>query len=392
MTDNLERYENESIEDTLYRLGTWKTNGKLNCTWDDIADVLNAEYDENYCESRYRKLYYQMSHNTSYTQPLLFNTELDNDLRKNIREIEKKRVQIQREKNDYRKDLRIEALYDQIIQLFKEKLERIESINIIQPSEKRTDKVLYALLSDIHYGLDFKTSYSEYNPETAKKRVLDYAWKIVHIGRLEGISEIYVSLLGDLISGIIHDQIRIENSKDIISQIIEVSEIVTQFLTILGRNFAKVHVNSVSGNHSRLNEKDNGLRTERLDDLVFWYCETRFSHCSNIYFKRNDIDPSISDFEILGKKYIAVHGDYDSNNKESARKISELTGQHVDYFIAGHRHVADARFETTTYITNGAVVSGGDDYTSKKRLFGPAVQVSMVCSEAGVESLHPVRL
>lgn len=391
MTD-LKRLDNESIEETLYRLGKLKLNKGINCTWDDIANALNEDFNCHYCESRYRKLFYQMKRSTEYAETLLYNTDIHDDMKKNVREIEKKRIQIQKEKNSYRKDLRTEALFDAILSCIYENVGKYEKIEWDRPENGVTEKAVYALLSDIHYGLTFDSFNSKYDTDIAIKRVLDYANSVVEIGKANNVNICYVSLLGDMISGIIHDQIRLENAENAVEQTIHVSELVAEFLKILSENFSYVIVNSVSGNHSRLAEKDNALRTERLDDIVYWYCRAKFENVPHVMFSYDKTDPTLEVFEIYGKTYVSVHGDFDQNVTDSSRRIAELLNKKVDYFISGHKHIAEYRIDNTGFIRNGAVVAGGDDYTSKKRLFGPAVQVCMLCSDKGVEAIYPVRL
>ena len=386
------RPDGETINEALFRLGTLKQSKAIDCTWDDVAAELNDRYSLNYCESRYRKLFGQLNSAVSNVSPLIYSSDLDDKFKTNVREIEKQRIRIQKERNEYRKDIRAEALYDQIFELFDEKLERIDPIQLVQPADYQSDTAVYALLSDIHYGIEFKSSFSEYNPEIAKARVLYYAFEIVRIGKINRANTVYVSLLGDLVSGIIHDQIRLENSRNIIEQVMEVSEIITAFLKVLAQNFSRVYVNSVSGNHSRLGDKDIGLRTERLDDLVIWYCKSRFENINNVIFNENIIDPTIGLFNIFGKNYVSVHGDYDKDMKEAVHKISDVLNKKSDCFVAGHMHIGTMRCDNVTFIQNGAVLTGGDDYTAKHRLFGPAVQICMTCDDAGIKGVFPVKL
>ena len=100
------------------------------------------------------------------------------------------------------------------------------------------------MLSDIHYGISFNSSGGKYNPELAKERVMKYAEDIITIAINNNIYTCYVSLMGDLISGSIHQPIRIENREDIIHQVIGVSELVASFLYRLSQEFDVVYVNS----------------------------------------------------------------------------------------------------------------------------------------------------
>lgn len=104
------------------------------------------------------------------------------------------------------------------------------------------------------------------------------------------------------------------------------------------------------------------------------------------------LDSSIGSFTIYDKEYVCVHGDMDGDLKASVQRIEPLLGKKIDYMLAGHMHVADCRIENTGYIRNGSVCGSGDEYTVKKRLFGPPVQVCMIVSPSGVDAIHPVKL
>lgn len=53
---------------------------------------------------------------------------------------------------------------------------------------------------------------------------MHYADAIIRIGKDSGAKDCYVSLMGDLISGVIHTTIRIENRENLIEQVTGVSE------------------------------------------------------------------------------------------------------------------------------------------------------------------------
>jgi len=184
-----------------------------------------------------------------------------------------------------------------------------------------------------------------------------------------------------------------ENKENMIEQIVGVSELVAYFLYKLAENFECVYVNSVDGNHSRIDPNlENVLRNERYDSLIPWYCKAKLADIDNIVFVNNSIDSSIGSFEIYGLLYISVHGDLEKDLKVSAHNIEKMIGRHIDYMLAAHTHVPELRLEDTVYIRNGCVCGSGDDYTMKKRLFGPPSQVCMICSDRGIDSIHPVIL
>lgn len=390
----LSRLDNETLEQCLWRLGSMKKSGRSDITWNHITDFLNDEFDLMHGESAYRKKFKRLARAAAVKElESIYDGDYAATTKHQLRELEKQRVRIQEERSVYKKGLRQEAQIDAFLDELKSAIEQYEPIEVEVRSEVKGKKVLYAMLSDIHYGLTFSSYYNKYDPEIAHKRVMEYANRICDIGAENGVHTICVSLLGDLISGNIHQTLRIENRCNAIAKVVGVSELISAFLHRLAEQFSEIVVTSVSGNHSRIESNaDNALRMERLDELIPWYCKAKLEKLEHVKFYDNEIDPTISFIDIYGKTYVAVHGDFDPDLKTSAIRISQMIGKKIDYFLAGHMHVADMRIEDTGYIRNGAVVTGGDEYTSKKRLFGPATQVCMLVSGKGVEAIYPVLL
>lgn len=327
--------------------------------------------------------------------PAAFDGSLSEKIQREQVDLEKKRVIIRDEKANIRKLIQKDARKDDFWDRLEEAIRKVPPITYVLPEihEEDEPKSLLVMLSDIHYGLQFDNCAGTYDAGIAASRVMKYAEEIVKIQASTGIQHCVVLLLGDMISGIIHPSIRFENKENVIQQIVGVSELVASFLRILGEHFGQVEVHSIGGNHSRIDwSADDALRAERLDTLIPWFCATKLSDLENIMFHNNTLDESYTVFKLYDKYYLCAHGDLDSDLKQSAMRISELLQHPVDYFLVGHLHVPDFRLEKTGYIRNGAVLTGGDEYTSKKRLYAPAYQVCMIATQNGVEAIYPVLL
>lgn len=395
-TNELSRQNNEPLEDYLWRLGSLKERGFCTLTWPQLTEILNEEAgeDTHYTESYWRKRYRQMTLDKQTKEAL----ETQKTVKKNasivglLASMERQRVRTRDERTAYSKFLREQARREDMFDLLQDSIERLEPVPPVAVQRSRS-RAVYAMLSDVHYGISFTAYENCYNSEIAKQRVMTYAAEIIRIGQEQNASTCYVSLMGDMISGNIHSSIRVENRENIIQQVTGVSELVASFLYELAKNFDSVIVNSVDGNHSRVEKSlEDAMREERLDSLIPWYCKTRLENCRNVSFEENTIDPTIASFEIFSKFYVAVHGDMDGDLKQSVQRIERKSGNVVDYILAGHMHVAEARFEDVGYIRNGCVCGSGDEYTAKKRLSGPAVQVCLVVDHTGVCAFYPVRL
>ena len=309
--------------------------------------------------------------------------------------IEKAIVKLRDQRLSLNRTIRSEARKESLLDIVKEKLGPYESepLKMTHRADVNTNKAVYALIGDVHYGISFNNSIGVYNPQVCKQRLMDYCSEIIEIGKQNKANTCYVSLLGDMISGIAHQTIRIENKENVVEQIIGVSEIIASVLHNISLYFDYVYVNSVNGNHSRIiMNPDDSLNSERLDSLILYICKARLSNNTNVLFVDNEIDPSIGSFVIFDKTYISVHGDFDKNIKDSKFRIETLYGEHIDYFINGHMHVAEMKQEDCMYIQNGSVCGSGDEYTVRKRLFGPPTQTCLVGSERGVDSIHVIKL
>lgn len=408
MTDNVyQRSPDESVEEYLWRVGTMKECGLINKNWRDLTEILNDQTDSaGTDESTWRKRFKKMLAATNKQSDAFTNDNINNnaseieDLLNQKIALDMAKVQVRDERYAIGRMIRREARADVLLDLFKDSIRKYEpkpvlatpSVDVSVDSDTRSAAV-YAMLSDIHYGITFESRVGIYNSDIASERVMKYAKRIVEIGKMNHADTCYVSLMGDMVSGIIHHTIRIENRENVIDQVIGVSELTAAFLYELSNHFNTVYVNSVSGNHSRLDlNAEEALRGEKLDALIPWYCKTKLSNLSNVVFLENEIDPTIASYKIFDKLFVAVHGDYDKDMKRTATSIQLMLGEHIDYVLAGHMHIADMRIEGTGYIRNGAVCGSGDEYTMKNRLYGPPCQVCMIVTPDGVESVYPVLL
>ena len=406
MEKTLFRRPEETADAYLLRIGSLKNSGILPYTWSQLAMILNTEVQElahPLDESTWRKKYQALNLQATYNvEPDLKENELQNisneEYMNNVDmdafEDSKETIRLRDERHALNRIVRSEARKDAILDLFKSSIQRYDKTTPpVYAEVEDKERAIYALLSDIHYGIEFTSSAGKYSSDIARFRVLDYARRIAQIGMEQHAQDCYVSLLGDMISGVIHAPIRIENRENAVEQVVGVSELVSDFLYILSCSFRTVYVNAVSGNHSRIEViADNSLRAEKLDALVPWYCKAKLENVSNVIFVDNTIDNTICSFCIYEKNYVGVHGDYDKDLAKTAMNVERLMRDPVDYIVAGHLHVPNVTLNDRGYIRNGSVCGSGDDYTMRNRLFGSPYQLCMAVTEDGIESIWPIAL
>lgn len=394
MSYKYQRYENESPEELIFRICSHKNEIG---TWSDVGRVLNELLGENYTESAYRKKYQSFEKMFSGNQKLFSdNEEVLSEISEQRRELEKEKIKFRDERNAWNKQNRIAARTEQKLDYLEEQLASMGKVNFSNhttPVTVRGNSDLLITISDIHYGLNYNNYFGTYNSDICKNYLAKYLEKIISIGSRHKARNIHVVMLGDIISGSIHKSIQIANLENVIEQIKGVSELLSSFVYELSNHFAKVTVTSVSGNHSRLDKKDEALHDERLDDIVSFIMEKSLSNVDNISFQTYyNFDTSIASIKICGKLYFLVHGDYDTPNETGIMRLCSMVGNIPYAIVMGHRHsAAYNEINGIVIVQSGCLCGSGDDYTIQKRLSGLPSQTICVCSEHGIDCMYPVK-
>ena len=401
----LKRLENENEEQYIWRVAQAKDAGLIDLSWEELADVINQECreseDEYRSEAAYRKPYSQAKR---YYEAGVF-SKFDEDeytekLGDQKRELEKAKVAFRDERNSWNKQNRIEARVEETLDNLERELRTIGQSTFKVDNNigiDGGDNSLIVMLSDLHTGQTFNSPFGLYNTDVLKDRLNQLLNKTITIGRRHNSVMVNVVLLGDQISGNIHNTIQVSNRENVIEQIKIASEVITWFCVELSKVFGFVNVYECAGNHSRLiSNKEMAIHDERLDNLITWIIKQMTAHIDTIKVHDNDaakIDSGISMFELYGKEYVAVHGDYDVLNKTGVGNLSMMLGKIPYAIMNGHNHFpSNADINGVKVIQGGSMAGAGDSYTVEKRLTGKPNQTVLVCDENGVECIYNVEL
>jgi predicted phosphodiesterase len=389
---DIDRQENESIK--KYKVRLFSNKDILNLSSQDIANLINKETGESLNESTYRKWYRAYAEGVEDTKK----ETLSDD--KILKEYELKRIEFEKEKmkfydqrTAYNKDIRKESRWDEVLDTINKSIQSgdLPKFNYKFDGVIPSENDLLITLSDIHFGLEVENFWNKYNSDICKERLYKYLNKIISIQKLHGAEKCYVCANGDLISGSTHIQIQVANRENIIQQIMGVSELISWFLSELSKYFIEVNFTIVSGNHSRLNTKDNSLKEERLDDLVPWYINARLQNIKNINIHKNNIDNTFSIIHIRSKLFVGIHGDYDSL-KNMVSNMTMMIGEKPYGIVTGHlHHNSFDNIQGVKVIMSGSVL-GMDDYCIEKRIFGIPQQIVSVCNKDGVDCIYDINL
>lgn len=248
-------------------------------------------------------------------------------------------------------------------------------------------------LNDLHYGANIDNAWRRYNPRVCAHMLERYLQEIERIRDTHHCEDCVVWAAGDLISGSIHRNIQVSNKENVISQIMGVSELIAEFLAELSGMFGTVRFYSVAGNHSRLDSnKDNAIHGERLDNLVEWYLSARLQNFSNIVItNEHKMDDTISMFEIRGKNYVLVHGDFDGSYTK-VQSLQTMVQSPVYAVLAGHLHHNQTDVVQGVRTVMAGSFQGMDDFCVEKRIYGKPEQMVCVCNEDGILCHYDIEL
>ena len=404
MNQQITKLENESNIEFIYRVCSMKEAADL--TWTKVRDIINNELGYEYSESWYRKGYKNNSFPISAndTCEIKYSEVEDdkiNELRDTLFELKKERIKNADERTQIMTAARKLAREETLLEIARDAAEILKNKTILPNYEyivNTGNKDAILEISDWHYGIEINNPWNIFNPEIARDRIIKLRSRVVEKIKENKVRTLYIVNLGDLISGRIHETIRIQNRIDVISQTLEVSEILIEFIAYLSQ-YADIKYISTTDNHSRIEpKKESSLDLESLTRIIEPYLESRIQNlkyenkCKNIEFIKSPFGHDIATFNIGKYKIGAVHGHKDSP-KFVVNNVSLMTRNNYDLILTAHLHhfSADEQFSTVV-VSNGSLM-GVDDYAETLRVMSKPSQNFIVVSEVSVaESIHRIVL
>lgn len=396
---DLKRKQDESELQYIWRLCSAKDSSTLDMTWSELASVLNKELradDEEWTESAYRKKYQQAK---TFYEEVFSKMESDtynNELMVQKRELERLKIAFRDERNAWQRQNYADKRAEETLELLETELKQLGNANFETHTTPiiSSENEMVICLSDLHIGQTFSSVFGEYNSDIARRRLNEYLNKVVEVGKLHNVRKVHTISLGDQISGSIHKSIAITNRENVIEQIRLATELISSFCYELTKHFEVVQFYNVSGNHTRIDRKDDSLHNERLDDTIGWAVSLSLNHIENFhYMKHRNLDIGLADLNVCGKTYIACHGDYDPMTKQGVSNLCMLLGFIPTGIFRGHMHYpAMNELNGVKVIQSASLAGSGDDHTIECRLTGKPSQTLCVCNSNGIECIYNVEL
>lgn len=397
---SFKKQSDENDEQFIWRMCQYKDSGLSDMSWNDVADIINRELgmdDMPYSEAAFRKPYQQAKR---FYDAGVFNNVSDDEYLSEIRfqrqELEKEKVRMRDERNELKRMLREEARKESFMEQIKRAISECD-VKPLEHDESKTfdgvvngDNDLIITLTDLHTGIQIDNFCNKFNSDVLRIRLNRYIDKITEVQRRHGSENAFV-IVSEVISGLIHDSLRIESNQTVIEQFLTAVNYISDFLAELSRHFSYVNVFCCPGNHSRvIANKESSVKGENLDNLVIPFLEAKLQNFDNVCCYKNEIEESVAMFNVRNNIIMASHGDKDEPSSV-VQKFTMMFGVKPSIVYLSHRHTnAMSTVYDTKVITSGCM-SGSDNYCMDKRLRGKPEQVISVITDDGLECNYDIR-
>lgn len=321
------------------------------------------------------------------------------ELRAEKQEIRKEKQKLFDERTALTKLLREQGRMESMFDIVKRAIEEYKPVNFdYTPSiVPDSDNDLIIHLTDVHGGVNIDSPFNVFNMEVLEQRLKNYLDEIYDIQNTYKSQNAYVIIGGDLIQGLIHTNARIEAKENIVMQIMEVTDLVSNFIYELSRIFQNVEVHTTAGNHSRSTaNKEESVRGENFDLLVPFACKKNLKNIENVRFVDNYLDCDIATFKVRGHMVYATHGD-----KDTAKNVVYHMTQFArkaklplpDLCYLGHRHTNGLTTVDDVKVIESGCVDGMDSFAIEKRLVGtPEQTVTVVTAKKRIKALCDIQI
>lgn len=229
------------------------------------------------------------------------------------------------------------------------------------------------LVSDLHCGATVDSIFNYYDVEVLKTRMNELANKVIAFCQRENVGVLHAEFLGDFLTGIIHGATIAQAQEDIIDQIFDASDIITDFVLLLQKDIPNIKTYFVYGNHGRITQgKSDAANKSNYERIIPAYVRKEL--------RKNNIpviDGGYEDFVTYrlndGKLIVCTHGTND-NPSTVNKNFTKLLGEDVYEVHMAHLHSVK---EGNGTVVNGSVM-GSDDYSISRRLHSLPQQILKV--------------
>ena len=258
-----------------------------------------------------------------------------------------------------------------------------------------TPQTVIAPLTDTHVGdrveSDQMVGLNEYSIDIFNRRLYGWHTQLLQLVELRRkfapINKLIVPMLGDMISGDIHEELARTNIDNCMGQMIRGANMIAQALMGLSAHFTEIEVPCVVGNHGRMTRKPP-MKDKFMDwdYMLYQWVATLCREQTNIKF---DIPKSfVNSFDVDGRKILIMHGDSVSGAGSATSIVNSITKMrsvfqykrlmdletgnggnippHFDSVFMGHFHRVDESDIGTGEVHICGTMKGGDEFALQR--------------------------
>lgn len=252
------------------------------------------------------------------------------------------------------------------------------------------------VFADWHYGMVTENIWDRYDTQVCRNRVERLVERAIERIRQNGCRKLHIVLLGDLAHGAIHTSARVASEELVCDQIMQVSEIVAQAISILADEVDQTVVHATYGNHLRtVQNKHDSIHADNMERLIPWWLEQRLGDRGDVVFPVAEYYEFLY-FSVCGYNICAAHGDLD-NVKNAGKTLHTLFAKKyssdIDYVLLADKHHKEEFEELGIESMIAPCLCGTDDYANGKRLYSTPAQLMMVFRPSvGADACYQIKL
>lgn len=387
--DTIEK--NEFLRGQLDLLKRKQTDENLE--WQDVADfrseyIGNLEHRDTVRKGS--KLLYEYIDAGWVNEPNDSDIDVDNE---ELIKMRKEKIKLSDARVEYNRLIRQEARKESYVDMVKRIIcENVEPMNIpVHYTLFNSSTDLLVHLTDIHTGIEIHNWKNDFNADILRQRIEKFTSDILDI-RGQHDSENCYLVIGEILSGIIHNNLRLQNNMDLMEQFKYVSELISAMLSRMADHFNHIYVYTTPGNHSRISpKKEDALDGENMDVLLPFYLKARMQNIENITICDNIVEPEIAMFNIRGNNVFAAHGHKDSPSNV-VQNFTMMFNIKPNIVLLGHRHTNGLTTVYDTKVIESGCVSGSDQFATSIRKVNKPEQTVSVIGNNGLICLYDIQL
>ena len=374
-----------------------KLDKENDLSWEDICDILDLDINPHELRKRSYgiKAYDDYLKNKSMSQ---MSNDIQNDIDEKLIELKKERVKLNDLRTQVNKGLREQARYEDLLELLKVEIRNLSTekplANKINPTisdiTHRNECIL--ALSDLHYGIEIDNSWNKFNSDIAKDRMNHMINNTIKYGKLHGCNICHVLITGDLVNNNIHLTSRLSNRENIAKQTMGVSELISEAVYRLSKEFRYVTLSICDGNHDRIypNKSDNDYNDSFIH-IIREFIKLRCININNLIIQDNKHGSELIELNVCGKKIIGLHGDK-IPAKATIPRLTTMFGK-IDYIIRGHVHNSSQDSFGDSKLITVSSFSGMDEYAKHLGLSSrPSQKILILSTESNDDCVYDIDL